>query len=515
MLRIQVKLICVFMVFVNLCHSQQYNGLIKNLDLKLEEKIKNREVPSIAYCVTKNGKIIYQNALGLADIKNKIPASINTSYQIASTTKPLTAAGIMILHEKNLLNIDEEAERFMGKLKFGNSFNTGATPSIRNLLNHTSGLGTYFDIYYDDELIAPIGFEEAFKKFGKLHHPPGVISEYSNLGYGLLDYIIVENSDKAYAEFMNKELFIPLGMNNSYVQGFNISDRKIQEAKKYTSDLEELPVVTNNTFGAGNIFASATDLTKFGNFLLGTLKSQASAILSKQSKALLWDYRDDNAIYHYHSGAYYGLGWYVKPNDNGYKVVWHEGGMMGVSSTLKIIPDEKIVISVITNTNNRTVCNYALDELSKIVLPEYKPTPLNEVTEIADYRPIASDTTYLGKWSGTISSEDISIPFSLDFKEDGKVMANYLDYTYKSYFTKNNPLPNKEELLMALTSNNSFIGLFLGELPFNSLRNEFSHLLSVKLLKNQDKLSGTIVALAAANREYYAYPFHVDLSKSK
>ena len=54
-----------------------------------------------------------------------------------------------------------------------------------------------------------------------------------------------------------------------------------------------------------------------------------------------------------------------------------------------------------------------------------------------------------------------------------------------------------------------------GILPSNDLRREYSHFLSLKLLKNENKLTGTIVALAAANREYYAYPFYIKLEKQK
>ena len=101
----------------------------------------------------------------------------------------------------------------------------------------------------------------------------------------------------------------------------------------------------------------------------------------------------------------------------------------------------------------------------------------------------------------------------VDFDEGGIVTASYLDYTYQSYFTHGNPLPNKETLTAAITKQNSFIGLILGTLPYKKLRKEYSHLLSLKLYKHKDKLTGTIVALPAAMREYYAYPFHVELKK--
>ena len=186
---------------------------------------------------------------------------------------------------------------------------------------------------------------------------------------------------------------------------------------------------------------------------------------------------------------------------------------MGASTTLKLLPEEGIVIAAVINASNRTVCNYVIDELSKMVLPDYQPTPLNEATEIGGYQPSVVDTTYLGTWSGTMLVEELAIPFSLTFAADGTIVANYIDFTYQSYFTNNQPLPNSEQLLMGLTNQGSFIGLFLGELPSSAVRKEISHLLSLKLLKEGDQLRGTVVALGATAREYYAYPFAVELSK--
>ncbi|TYP74388.1 hypothetical protein [Aquimarina intermedia] len=74
-------------------------------------------------------------------------------------------------------------------------------------------------------------------------------------------------------------------------------------------------------------------------------------------------------------------------------------------------------------------------------------------------------------------------------------------------------MPNTEELTMAISNKNSFIGLILGTVPYKALRKEYSHLLSLKLYLQNERLTGIIIALAAAEREYYAYPFHIDLKK--
>ncbi|TYP74389.1 serine hydrolase domain-containing protein [Aquimarina intermedia] len=403
---------------------------IATLEISIKNKISNKEIPSVVFAVSKNGKTIYQKAFGKADIANNISATINTTYQIASISKALTVTGIMVLDEQNIIDIDLAAENYMGKLRFQNFFDVKGTVTVRNLLDHTSGFGTYFDISYADESRPIPSFEEAFDTFGTLHHPPNLISEYSNLGYGLLDYIITTNSGKTYHAFMQEKVFDPLGMKHSYVQGYkNSLKEEIQEAKKYTAGLVELPDVINNTPGSGNIYTSITDLIQFGNF---HLKTHPKTILSAQGIEQIHNYKNPDALFHYHKYAYYGLGWYVKPNDNGYRIVWHEGGMMGASATLKLIPEEKIAITVMINSSNRTICNEIVDELTKIVLPAYSPTKLNEITEISEYRSVVNDERFLGTWSGNVTVDSLQIPFSLNFKEDGSTIASYLDHTYKS-----------------------------------------------------------------------------------
>ena len=127
--------------------TQDSTFLVK-LESTIQERIDAGEIPSMAFAIAKDGKIVYQNAWGWADIENQIPATPHTSYQIASTSKSMTATGIMILDHQGNIDIQDEAEKYMGPLTFDNPHNFPQKVTIQHLLNHTSGLGTYFDIYY-------------------------------------------------------------------------------------------------------------------------------------------------------------------------------------------------------------------------------------------------------------------------------------------------------------------------------------------------------------------------------
>lgn len=490
--------------------SQTGNGFLE-IEQRIQKEIGKGAIPSIAVAVAKDGRMVYEKAFGWANIEAKVKATINTSYQLASVSKPMTATGLMVLHHKKIVDIDSPAEGYMNPLKFKTYEGKASDIKLRNLLNHTAGLGTYFDISYADEKVRKDSFEEGFNKFGNAYYTPGSISEYSNLGYGLIDYIIARQSGKTYARFMEQEVFAPLGMTHSFVQNTKRSDITI--AKKYDSGLKVLPEVLNNTYGAGNIFSSIHDLILFGMFhLKNNLKTQKQ-ILSQEEIDLMHYYKDTNALYPYYDSAAYGLGWYFKENDNGYKTVWHEGGMMGASSIIKLIPEKNIAIAVIINSSNRQFCNEIANELSKVVLPEYQLTPLNEDAEVANYKAYTTDPSYFGDWAGTIKVDNLEIPCTIKFQPDGNIIITYSDLTYRSYFTQNNPIPHKTILLVGIINKESFIGMFPGTLPSKDIRKEFSQIMSLKLYKKGKTLSGTIVALAASSRMYYAYPFYIRLEK--
>jgi CubicO group peptidase (beta-lactamase class C family) len=487
----------------------QKNYDFNALEQKIERDINAGLTPSIAVAIAKEGKIIYQKAFGYYDKELRLKASVNTSYQLASISKPITATGVMVLHRSGKININERAERYMTPLRFSSS--QGSIPTIKQLLNHTSGLGTYFDISYADESRRPESFGRAFRHNGILMHQPGRVCEYSNLGYGLLDHIISKKSGKPFAEYMEEAVFAPLGMKHSFVQG---SERKgYQIAKKYDSEGKVLPPIANNTPGAGNIFASVNDLIRFGMFHLGTGLPEQRRILSEKELELMHYFVDSNALYHYYDSAYYTLGWYYKASDNGYKILWHEGGMMGASSLLRLLPEQGIAVAVILNTYNREMCNEIASQLTQIVLPTYQATLLNEETEIAEYRPYTVDSLYQGTWQGKIKVDTAEIPCTLEFRDDGSILMTYQDDTYRSYFTGGNPLPHKTFLLAGIINGTAFIGMLPGNLPSTQLRKEYSQILVLKLIREGSRLSGSVTALAAAQREYYAYPFYMELEK--
>lgn len=392
------------------------------IEKSIKIDIQNGEIPSLCIAVCKNGQIIYEKAYGFSDVENKIKTTLETPYQLASASKPMTATGILLLEKEKNIDIHDSIEKYIQPLKFkvyeGNSSNV----RIIDVLSHNSGLGTFMDIHYSDESVHFKPFEEIFDKYGCLFHSSGLKNEYSNIGYGLLDYLIKKQSGMPFSQFMKQKLFLPLDMKNSFVDDFKSDNDYV--AKKYTNHLELLPKVKNNTLGAGNIYSSIHDLALFSMFSLGEYKKE---LIDTKKLKLMQNYYNHNALYHYYDSTKYGLGWYFKIDDNGYKVVWHEGGMMGASSMIKLIPEENISIVVLCNVFNQQYVQTITNKIGKVILPKYEPSPLNEV---ANYNHFTTDPSYFGEWKGSIIVDDKSILCTLFIKENGELIIEYLDFTY-------------------------------------------------------------------------------------
>ncbi len=492
--------LCTYLVtaLANLGYGQNFD----QLETTIDSLISNHLLPSLAVGILKDGEVIYESAFGYADLEREIKSTIHTPYQLASLSKPITATAIMKLHCAGALDINDPITRYVSLKKVDSSFQD---PTIRQVLNHTAGLGTYFDIYYEDEGITPSSFEEAWDKYGTQFHEPGKVCEYSNIGYGLLSHIISKVTPETFAQNIQTHVLQGLNMNNSLVIAKQADESQVL-AKKYDHELNPLPFVWNNTPGAGNVASSIHDIMQFA---LLHLQNQYENVLEASAIQKMQTYRERNALFHYYQDTYYGLGWYIAADDNGQKVVWHEGGMMGASTMLKLYPKENIAIALLTNTYNPTICRVLSDQLSTILIGNYDPTPINE---IAEYETVLADTTFWGSWEGTMFIDRKEVPISIEI-EGQTIEVDYIDQSYQSFLTDYQPLPVHSKLLFGAVNKDYFIGTGTGELPASNKRKDLQHLLSFKLFKDGTKMTGTIVNLAAAHREYYAHPYSIQLEK--
>ena len=404
-------------------HNDQFNGVRELIRARLVEF----SVPSLAVAVAQNGKILWEEGFGWGDRENRFPANEHTMYSLASISKPITATGLMIFKERGKLLLDRPVNDYLGDAKLKAWVGDPDETTVRRVANHSSGLPLHYHFFPEDELYQRPPMDETIRRYGNLVTAPGEKYQYANLGYGILDYVISRLSGESYSDFMREEVFLPLDMTHTSVhigQGL-----EKHQAVRYGSDGLPIPFYDFDHPGASAVFSSAHDLVRFGMFHLKAHLPDQKAILSDETIDEMQQPTADIS-----DGNGYGVGWRINENEMGYRSVRHSGGMGGVSTTLALIPSEKLAVVALANYSS-SLPELVGKEILSVMLPEYaknrelsenkKKQEKNEPQEPEySFKP---EPELIGKWIGSVHTYKGDIPLTFWFKESGDVHAQLGD----------------------------------------------------------------------------------------
>lgn len=372
-------------------------------------------IPSIAVAVAKDGKILWEQGFGWADRERRIVASEHTMYSLASISKPITATGLMTLVQAGKIDLDRPINDYLGNAKLRARVGDASAATVRRVANHTSGLPLHCQFFYADEPYSRPSMDETILRYGNLIAAPGERYEYSNLGYGVLDYVMERVSGASYAEFMRREVFLPLGMTRTSIDIGPGLDAFA--ATRYGEDGLPLPFYDFDHPGASAVFSSAHDLVRFGLFHLKAHLRDQKAILSDASiDAMHRRTTDARQI------RGYGVGFLINEH-RGYRIVEHAGGMGGVSTQMQLFPDQNLVVVVLSNFRSQLPFSIA-DRIVAELLPGWTTVPMHEWPSPP---PFVTPPELLGVWQGTLSTYTKDVAVELRFLPSGEVHASFGD----------------------------------------------------------------------------------------
>ena len=310
------------------------------------------------FLVAEKGQIVYKKSFGIANEDTRQALNENSVFEIASVTKQFTAMATMMLYEKGKLNLDDDITKFIPEL----AFYKGIT--IRNLLNHTSGLPDYMELFekiFDKTKIATN--KDVISIFAqrqpKVIFAPNTKHEYCNTGYALLASIIERVSKDSYPNYLQKNIFKPLKMTNTFVYKRRLAPKKIsnyaygyvysESLKKYTlpDELEQTKyvVMLDGVVGDGGVNSTVTDLLKWDRALY------TNQLLSKKGIEEMFQMTALNN----NSQVDYGYGWQIENHKEFGKIVYHGGGWPGYATFFaRHITDDKTII-ILQNHDNITL----------------------------------------------------------------------------------------------------------------------------------------------------------------
>lgn len=354
---IQIKVIkmnwlilCILLTALNpFIHGQE---VAQKLDTYLQQ-LTTLDKFSGSVLIAKGDTVLLKQSYGFADRENKIPNKVDTPFKIASITKSFTAAAIMQLQEKKLLNVEDTLASHIQNVPAGNKI------TIHHLLTHSSGIPNYYTHFADIQDCTDI--QEMVLVMGRwpLDFEPGSDYRYSNSGYLILAYIIEKVSGMSYADYIAQYIFKPLGMNNS---GSGTPKNCAQGCVQELSGITKAPSTTAplTLTGNGDLYSSVEDMYKWYQGL------RTGKILSKKSLDLM---RKPHMLTSKNSGRGHGYGWFVDEL-NGKKYVEYTGALRGFLSKHMHFIDDNISIIILTNFEDQDLFCQICDKIPEIVFNE-------------------------------------------------------------------------------------------------------------------------------------------------
>lgn len=325
-------------IFSNLSKAQKI--VAGKLDVLFTEMNK-KGVFNGSVLVSRAGKVIYQKSLGFLNKSTQGRLTDSSMFQLASVSKVITATAVLMLHERELIDINKPFKFYFPDFPYDDV-------NIKELLNHRSGLPNYIytlnsEIYQPNYRMSNTDMYNYFiSKNSKPYMKPDKRFNYCNTNYALLALLVEKVSGKSFPLFLKEELFIPLGMKNTAtIKDIDLDG--INTTKPY--DARWRPVefdASDYVLGDKSIYSTPYDLFLFSEALY------QNKIISPKTQELAY-----TAFSKERKQSNYGYGWRMKNfNDPDKKEVYHNGWWHGYRSSFHRRLKDTLTVIILSNQLN-------------------------------------------------------------------------------------------------------------------------------------------------------------------
>ena len=321
--------------------------------------------PGFSVGVIHDGKLVFARGYGLAEVAKRTPITPDTDFRLASVTKQFTAMSIMLLVHDGKLRYDDTLVKIFPEFP-----SYGKDITVRQLLNHTSGLKDYGELYMkqvgDQTPIDKVpqildrGVLQLLEQQTSTDFPPGTKWMYSNSGYAVLAMIVEKVSGRPFGDFLHDRIFKPLHMDKTvaYEKGKNdipnraFGYRKDKESGQFVF-ADQSP--TSAVLGDGGIYTSVKEMAKWDK----GLRTHKLITEAEMREALTPVQVEGGVKFPDGKELAYGFGWFLDPY-KGRERQWHNGGTMGFLTSIQRFPSDKLTIVVLSNRTDLDPSELAL-----------------------------------------------------------------------------------------------------------------------------------------------------------
>lgn len=386
--------------------------------------------PGCMLGVIHDGRIVYQNGYGAANLDYGIANSADIVYYVGSVSKQFTAAAVALLADRGQLSLDDEVRRYIPELP-----DYGRRLTVRHLVHHTAGIRDIYtlmslagirmeDVLTDEDALGLITRQQ------ELNFLPGDDYLYSNSGYWLMGLLVERVSGRSLRQFAHDEIFAPLAMTSTH---FHDDARAIvrNRAMSYTGPAGAYRVAYLTNFdkvGAGGLYTTLADLARWdANFYEPSVGGQTFLDLMHTRGVL--------------SGGdtiAYAFGINVQQR-RGLPVVRHSGSLMGFRADLVRYPTQRF--SVATMCNHGSIDAAALADrvtelyLGGLMTPVAAPQPAAQraggATPVAAAGPAWHEAANLAALAGRYHSPELDVTYEIRAGDGGLSVTRRLHGTQR------------------------------------------------------------------------------------
>lgn len=299
------------------------------------------DAPGATVIVVKDGKTVLRRAYGMADTGKGVKMTPEMALRLGSITKQFTSTAILMLADEGKLALDDDITKHLQGYPA-----RGKKISIEHLLTHTSGIVSYtgkpaYSATMTQEMTVA-RMIDSFKN-DPLDFEPGSQYRYNNSGYFLLGAIIEKISGQSYAAFLEQRIFTPLGMNDTYYEGFGKSRAPVAagHTRGATGFGAARPLSMSQPYAAGSLVSTVDDLARW----------DAAVSAGKLLKPASWQRAFTSYRLTDGKPTNYGYGWEVG-KVQGEAMSGHGGGINGFTTHAMRLPDQKVYVAVLTNSDS-------------------------------------------------------------------------------------------------------------------------------------------------------------------
>lgn len=329
--------------------SPKWTAAVESARRAVRAGVTEQNLPGLSVAVGIGDEIVWAEGFGFANLETKTPVTPDMRFRLGTASIPLTSASVGVLLERGQLKLDDEIQSVVPE------FPKKPWPvTLRQIMAHTAGIandGGDEGPLFGEQCERPV---DAFRHFvdRDLRFEPGTEYRYSRFGWIVVSAAIEAASKESFQAFMQKQIFAPLGMDNTLADAGTdaIEDRATSYFPKFAADPRYGPDPMRDLnlscyMGSSAFMSTASDLVRF------TMALSSGKLLQPATVALLQSEQQLASG----AGSGYGLGWDIETvtvDGRQTQSIGHDGDLLGgIAVTLMSLPEHGIVIAALSNTS--------------------------------------------------------------------------------------------------------------------------------------------------------------------